>query len=395
MGKVIGGILLLIGTSIGSGMLALPIATAAGGFFHSSALLFVAWMVTTLAAFYILEVNLWLPEGSNMVTMARKTLGRWGELATWISYCLLLYSLLCAYAAGGSDLLNMLFHLAHINTHSWFDTVVFMVVLGAVVFFGIRVVDLTNRGLMSVKLTAFLLVVLLILPHFKVHDLVGGNYRLLGSAVLVVVTSFGYATIVPVLRRYFKSDVNKLRLVIGLGSFGSLLIYVLWDFTVQGNIAAAGPHGLIAISESGRSASELTRVLSSQVHSQWVFTLTHIFTSVCMTTSFLGVALCLVDFLSDGFNLNRVGFDRWRGMVMTLLPPMVVVIFDPDLFIVGLRCAGIFCVVLLMLIPCFMVWSGRYVKNMATGYQVIGGRVFITVEVLIALTLVIYGGMHF
>ena len=45
--KLIGGILLIVGTSIGAGMLALPVANAATGFPVSGLFLFFCWSVMT------------------------------------------------------------------------------------------------------------------------------------------------------------------------------------------------------------------------------------------------------------------------------------------------------------------------------------------------------------
>ena len=59
--KMIGSVLLIVGTAIGAGMLALPIATAQLGFAGSIILLFVSWFVMTGGAFLLLEVNLWMP----------------------------------------------------------------------------------------------------------------------------------------------------------------------------------------------------------------------------------------------------------------------------------------------------------------------------------------------
>ena len=95
--KLLGSILLIMGTSIGAGILALPISEASLGFFGASALLLLAWCVMTLGAFLILEVNLWLDDRSHLISMAKKTLGPLGELAAWGSYLFLLYSLLSAY----------------------------------------------------------------------------------------------------------------------------------------------------------------------------------------------------------------------------------------------------------------------------------------------------------
>lgn len=395
MAKLIGGILLLIGTSIGSGMLALPVSTAAGGFWHATVLLFFAWALTTIAAFFVVEVNLWFDEGSNMVTMARHTLGRYGEAVTWLSYGLLLYSLLCAYSAGGADLLHQLFVMVNWHTPIWINTLLFVLVLGFIVFLGVRGVDLANRVLMTVKFTAFFLVIILILPHFQPAMLDGGKVHLLASSILIVVTSFGYATIIPTLRHYFASDAKKLRFAVAVGSFGSLLIYILWDLTVQGNVAAAGAHGLIHMASSGSAASQITEALSQRVHSPLVYELVHIFTSVCMTTSFLGVALCLTDFLADSLNLGLHGSKRWRSSLLAMLPPFLIVVLDPGLFIQGLRAAGIFCVILLMLLPALMVWRGRYHQQRVADYQVLGGKALIVVEIIASLALVIYGCIYF
>jgi len=91
--RLLGSILLIVGTSIGAGMLALPIATAQLGFFGSLILLFVCWFIMTAGAFLILEVNLWMPLNSNLNTMAKTTIGPLGQIISWLSfYCC---SILC------------------------------------------------------------------------------------------------------------------------------------------------------------------------------------------------------------------------------------------------------------------------------------------------------------
>ena len=393
--KFIGGVLLIVGTSIGGGMLALPMAAAAGGFFHSMLLFLGAWLVTVLAAFYILEANLWLPEGTNLVSMAKVTLGKAGQLVTWFAYLLLLYSLLSAYIAGGTDLLHNLLLLAHINSPRWLAAALFVIILGAVLYYGVRAVDWANRGLMSTKLIAYFLLVVLITPHINVSTLQGGQVLLLSGAVMVVITSFGYATIVPTLRSYFKSNVNALRLTIAIGSLVPLICYLLWDMVVQGSIASNGAHGLIHMAGSSHAVSDLTTALSTRLNSQTISGLTHFFTSICIATSFLGVSLCLSDFLTDGLKIGRSVSGRFFIVGLTLLPPLAIILFYPDAFIMGLSYAGIFCVVLLMLLPALMVWSGRYVKKMANGYEVMGGKFFIIFEIVIAITLLVFATVHF
>ena len=131
--RFIGGILLIIGTSIGAGMLALPIANAATGFWQSSIFLFLCWVFMTLGAFFILEANLYLPKGKNMISMAQATLGNYGLLIAWVSYLFLLYTLLSAYISGGTDILNSLLLKIEIHLRDWQASALFTRIFGLIV----------------------------------------------------------------------------------------------------------------------------------------------------------------------------------------------------------------------------------------------------------------------
>src|SRR5436190_7097788 len=117
--RFVGGILLITGTSIGGGMLALPVANAATGLWQSSLYLLLCWAIMTLGALFILEANLYLPPGKHMVSMAAATLGTPGLLVAWTSYIFLLYTLLSAYISGGSDVLGSLLLSLGISLKEW------------------------------------------------------------------------------------------------------------------------------------------------------------------------------------------------------------------------------------------------------------------------------------
>ena len=393
-GKLIGGIMLIIGTSVGGGMLALPVVTAAGGFFHSSLLLVGAWLVMTLGSLLMLEVSLWLPEGANLISMARATLGRWGEWLTWCVYLLLLYSLLSAYIAGGSDLLHNLLQLVHIEGPAWLDSILFVLLFGYIISHGVFIVDWTNRGLISAKFFAYALLVILIAPNISLRHLEGGQFNLLGGAVMMTITSFGYASIIPTLRSYFKGHVPYLRLAVLVGSLISLCIYLLWNLAVQGGIEAEGKEGLVQMASSGHAASDLMTALATRFHNPVITILVRVFASICVATSFLGIALGLVDFLADGLKIKQKGFGKLGLMTLSLGPPLLIILFYPGAFIKGLSYAGLFCVILLMLLPALMAWSGRYVKKIAHGYQLKGDKILIAIELVVAISLLVFGVFH-
>lgn len=377
--KLIGCILLIVGTSIGAGMLALPIATAELGFIGSVILLCTCWFIMTAGALLILEANLWLPQNSNLVSMAKATMGPIGQLATWISFLLLLYSLLCAYISGGSDLFYNLLASVHLDVPRWLTTVGFTAIFGAIVYQGIRAVDYANRGLMSIKMGAYVLLVILLIPLIDLPKLMQGHLQHLTSAValMVTITSFGYAAIIPSLRIYFAGNIRKLKTAILVGSLIPLVCYIAWDAAIMGIIPLQGEHGLVAILHSSGATGELVNSLSMAASSPVVVLFIKLFTSVCMVTSFLGVGICLADFLADGLQREKMGVDSIIIHALTFIPSLAIVLFSPNVFVQALEYAGIYCVILLILLPALMVWCGRYRRRIANGYQVFGGKVLL------------------
>jgi len=223
----------------------------------------------------------------------------------------------------------------------------------AVVFLGIRSVDYVNRALMFVKLGGYILLVALLVPFISFDQLDPGKIKNITSAtaLTVTITSFGYAAIVPSLRIYFAGDLQKLKKAILIGSLIPLACYIIWDVAIMGIIPLDGEHGLTSILHSQNSTSDLVNTLTMIAAKKSVTFFAKLFTSICVITSFLGVALCLTDFLADGFKLEKTGMSNIFIQLLTFLPPYTIVLFFPSIFIQALQYAGIYCVILLILMP--------------------------------------------
>ena len=92
-GGVFGGALIVAGTTIGAGMLAMPLVTAAGGFLAASAIYVVCWAIMILAGLIMLEVHIWTGDRSNLVTMSERFLGPIGKWSAIVLYIFLFYPL--------------------------------------------------------------------------------------------------------------------------------------------------------------------------------------------------------------------------------------------------------------------------------------------------------------
>ncbi|WED43314.1 amino acid permease [Legionella cardiaca] len=385
--KFIGGILLIVGTSIGGGMLALPVSTAEVGFTNSVFFLIMCWLIMTVGALLILEVNLRLPSGSNMVSMAKSTLGVPGQVVAWITYLFLLYTLLAAYISGGSDVLGSILAKVHIDLPNWLTSLIFTVIFSLVVYAGIRAVDYVNRGLMFGKLGVYILLVIIISPHVNPSSLSGGSLRAITGSLMILVTSFGFASIVPSLREYFNDDVKSLRKVILLGSLIPLTCYILWDAVIMGVVQRDGNAGLVALMTNEHATSGLTDALSGAVNSQWITGFFGFFTSICMVTAFLGVSIGLFDFLADGLSLKKSGVQGKWTLALTFVPPLIVVLVNPGIYLHALGYAGICCVILLLLLPAIMTWRARTLDPNGGIILVPGGNLSLGFVALIAVGL--------
>ena len=95
--KQFGSIMLIIGTEVGAGILALPIITAKLGFITGSFIMVCAWLIMTYTAILIADIAISMPVGTSFASMAKKILGRWGSVIAWIAFLMLMYTISVAY----------------------------------------------------------------------------------------------------------------------------------------------------------------------------------------------------------------------------------------------------------------------------------------------------------
>lgn len=373
---VLGGALLVAGTSIGAGMLALPVVTAAGGFFPALAIYILCWLFMTCTGLLILELCLKLPPDSNLVTMATTYLGTFGKWAAWILYLFLFYCLSIAYVSGGAGLLT-----GWVGIDGWLSQVVFVLVLAPFVYFGARVVDRLNLFLMAGLILSYLAFVFFGIGHVNFSYLESANWSASLIALPVVFTSFSYQGIIPSLTTYLKRDPKRVRLSIILGTSIAFCIYLIWEFLILGIVPV---EGLLEAKKLGQTAVE---PLKSHVLLSDIQGIGQGFAFFAITTSYLGVTLGLFDFLADGLGLVKRGMRKILIASITFLPPLFVSLINPKLFIVALVFAGgVGCALLLGLMPTIMTWISRYHNEGHTGpIQLFGGK---TLLVLLALFVV-------
>jgi tyrosine-specific transport protein len=388
--KLLGGILLISGTTIGAAMLALPVSTGLAGFWPSVGLFLLVWFFMTYAALLLLEVNFGVGEHSNMITMARRTLGRGGEVVAWIAYLLLLYALMAAYISGsGALVVEGLKGLLAREIPSWVGPLPFVILFGGLIYLGARPVDLINRVLMVALFLLYLCLIAFLVPHMDLSLLSYSHLPWAAVPLTVVVTSFGYAIILPSLADYLDRNARRMRTCLWWGSVVPLIVYIIWQLIVLAVVPVTGENGLAAMLQGGQPAASLSRELALLSGVPLIGQITGIFAFLVILTSFLGVSLSLSDFLSDGLRLRSRSWGRLGATALTFIPPLIFAFVYPRGFVAALSYGGIFVAVLLGILPVFMVWSLRYRRLVTAPFRAFGGRTMLMLTALFFIWVVI------
>ncbi|MDD1781751.1 aromatic amino acid transporter [Enterovibrio sp. ZSDZ35] len=382
--KTVGSILIIAGTTVGAGMLALPLASAGLGFTTSTLIMIAMWILMSYTALLMLEVHQHAPAGATLNTLAKQFLGRKGQYLATFATLFLLYALCAAYIAGGGGQFNSkLSSIAHFDVPPAAGTVLFTFLVASIIMLGTQKVDFINRGLFALKIIMLALSLGLLTPHVSMSNLIvlPIEQGLLVAAIPVIFTSFGFHGSIPSVVAYTGLNMRALRIIMICGSALPLLIYMFWQ------AASFGALGQSSLSQSG-DLQGFFHAISAVVMSPRVTSAISWFADLALATSFLGVSLGLFDFISDTLKRDNTVKGRMQTGAVTFLPPLLIALFYPDGFIKALGYAAIALVLLAVILPVLMVRKVRRTGLNQDKYQVFGGNIALSIAMISGLIVI-------
>lgn len=354
--KLLGSSLIIAGTALGAGMLAIPMVLAQFGLLWGTLLMLLIWVGTTYAALLLLEASIKSGGGLGMNSIARKTLGKGGQLVTNGLLYALLVCLLMAYIIGAGDLLKKLTDGLGVVLSATQAQIAFTVVAGVVVAAGTGVIDRLNRLLFAAMVIMLAMTLVTLVPGINPDNLasVGSDNKVaLIKTSSVLFTSFGFMVVIPSLVTYNPEATQKqLRNMVIAGSVIPLFCYLFWLYAAVGNLS---PEQLVGFA----NVSELIAALSVNHGSMQL--ILSVFTGLALLTSFLGVAMALFDQNADAFRQNRA-----VTYVLTFILPLLGAILAANQFLSVLSYAGIILVFLAIFVPMAMTVKVRKDGDKAT-----------------------------
>uniref|UniRef100_A0A0D3GUM3 Amino acid transporter transmembrane domain-containing protein n=1 Tax=Oryza barthii TaxID=65489 RepID=A0A0D3GUM3_9ORYZ len=304
-GSVTSSIFLVAGTTVGAGILAIPAVTQEAGFLASAVTCIFCWIYMVVTGLLVAEVNVNTmcelgSGGVSLVSMAMRTLGTFGVRTACISYLFIHYALLVAYVARSSEIITN-----SVGIPLWESAALFSLAFGGLCYFGSqRVIGAVNGFLVFSILASFTTLVVVASGNLQWSSLLEANFAAAPQSIPIIALSFVYQNVVPVLCTNLEGDLSKVRKAIVVGD--------------------------------GTIIDPLEQLRSSN---GTVGPIVEAFSFLAIGTSYIGFVLGLSDFIADLLKLPS-GQNKPLPYLVTLLPPLVLSLLDPEIFFKALDFAG-------------------------------------------------------
>ncbi|MCT8344229.1 MULTISPECIES: tyrosine transporter TyrP [Photorhabdus] len=394
--RTFGSTFIIAGTTIGAGMLAMPLATAGVGFGVSLIMLVSLWVLMSYTALLLVETYQYESPDTGLGTLAQRYLGNGGKMLAGFSMMFLMYALTSAYISGAGELLTVsLNKWLNLSLPASAGVILFTVIGGGVVCIGTSSVDMVNRVIFSAKIIFLVLMLGMMMPHVQHINLLTMPLEqgLILSSIPVIFTSFGFHGSVPSIVKYMDGDIRRLRWVFIIGSAIPLLAYILWQLATLGSINSST---FVDILAENAGLNGLLHSIREVVASPKTELAVQMFANLALATSFLGVTLGLFDFLGDLFKRRNSVAGRMQTGLLTFVPPLIFALFYPKGFVMALGYAAVALSILALVLPSLLAYKSR--QQNERRYRVPGGKpvlllVFTCGIAVIAIQIGIVSGM--
>ncbi len=382
-----GGIMIIAGTAIGAGMLALPIVTSGMWFGWALATIIIVWFAMLTSGLFILEANLHYPKGYHLGAIAKDILPPWIRWINDLSLLFVLYILTYAYITVGSPFLQDIISTIGINLSlpNTAEKITYIIIFGGLVMISTFMVDRITSIIMIAMVVTFILAIPSLLGHVKLDILLNVSqknatyYPYILGGVAALVASFGYHGNVSSLVKYYDKDYKKVRISLIGGTLITAITYLVWIISTHGSI----PREIFATEIN--IAQDPVSILISYAKNINLLTW---FKNFAILSSFLGVTLGLFDYIADQLKLKDNFKGRFITALITYLPPLIAAILFPYGFVHAIGYAGLFATSWALIVPALMAYKTRK-KYPNPTYQVKGGNIMIGFIIVFSIIVVI------
>lgn len=357
--KTIGAAGLVAGITIGGGMLALPLTVSALGLVGGTVAMGVIWFVMYLAGLYGLELNLRAGKGMTLGGLGQFFSGPIARIIGDTSLLVLTYALMTAYLFGGASVLETFLNYYPLpQPFNTFPPLAAMTGIIVLILMGkLSRVDHYNRALFLIMLGVMAVLVVGLSEELGAINLsMASNWSQQSAwqiAIPVIFTSFGYHIIQNTMVVYCEYNATILKKAFFWGSLIPLVAYVAWVIATLSILWVKDPDFYHLLITQKAELGQLMQALSQAANVAWLQPLSWIVGLLAILTSAIGVGLAIINFWDH--HLPAKVRQRPLFLVITLVPPLLVGMLTPGIFVRALGFAGLILTVIAIFLPIYLL----------------------------------------
>lgn len=350
---------MITGTTIGIGILGLPIKTGLAGVLPSLAATIAVWMVMLATGWILAKGIIAAGDRIDISTLVYRKLGRPGRIMTVVGYLVLVYGIITAHLAGGGEILSALTGGGLSANKS---ILIFFAVATVVALLGVGLVEKINSFLMAGLLVSFCMLLFEAADSVDVARFAYKDWGFLTSTIPIIVCAQTYHLILPAVCRILDNNPRAVMKALVVGTSIPVVVNALWMVVVVGALplAGAGDNTILAAFQKGQAA---TVPLAAALHSAVIGRFTLIFSMVVLVSSYVLQSTAVLGFFEDLLPVSLGAKRRPASVALGFMPPLAVVFIYPGIFLKALDVIGGGSVILLFgVIPSLIL-----LRDSATG----------------------------
>jgi tyrosine-specific transport protein len=357
---------LITGNSVGSGLLALPICVGLAGVIPGIVVIIISCCFMTITGLVLAGlVNSKRSIDFDLPSIYGNALGDWFKWIAVSANLIVLYGLLVAYLSCLTTIANATFGIDFA-----FLPLVIFVIITSVNFFAINIIKNSNTVFVILLFLSFIFLLIFTGKNINIVNYKHTNWLLIFISLPVLVNSFNFHNMVPIVCRLLNYDKKRSFTAIILGVTFSFILNLFWCIAVVGvlNYSIGGNNSILYSFKHNLPA---TVPLAKIIHSTTFNIVAVLFATIAVVTSYWTVGAALTSFIKDLRNscFPRYG-TRTCDLLLTFCPPLIITLICSNIFIsIQDVIGGVGIAVLFGILPSYILFKKSH--NFKRGFAVI------------------------
>ncbi len=297
-----GAIAIIVGTTIGAGILGLPKAFSNTNLVSGILVILIVALLMLITNLSIGEISLRIRDNHQLPGLAERILGKKGRIIVMIAMLLSIYGAMTAYLIGIPSILNEL-----VGGSIYVYAIILWLIISLLIYRGIKTVAGTELALGIGLISIILIISLYSLPHININNYSINNtdiFTLYGVALF----AFMGMVAIPEAREALRGREKNLYSAINIGMLIPLIIYLMF--------------AIITVGVTGSNTTEIATIGLGRMLGDAFLIFGNLFAIIAMLTSFIALSNAGIEMYLYDLKLKK-----FASLLLTMIPPLALFIF--------------------------------------------------------------------